>query len=660
MAWIDEALAANAGEILKTASKLARDGGASPGSAVTHEEIMKQVELTLELLVESPFGGSAALLDRWEALGRSLAERGMALSEVPNAADILKRAIWTVLEVSVGGGEVSLSDLVDSMMDVESVLSDCWFTTVRAYLGARDVEESASASRMEALYSLTELLAGESDRLQMFRTVADKVAGITGLARCTLLLFDESGRLKPATSNFADSMEHLKDLPESSLAALEGLVEGDRAAVLERDAGIPAELADILDRYQTPTVLVVPVRTDAKRHGIALLDQGRAGEFSKEQVELAVAAAGRAAITIEKSGLLQEMETRLKHMAAIGIVARTLPSHLDPKEQMRSLLEIATAMVRADRGIIMLPDEMFGRLEVVERTGPVRESGGDAALSALARASFESGEPVLLKPGEPEPGFEGLGLEDIACITAPLKVRDKTVGVIGVAAADGERYTEDDLELFENFAAQAAVSIENMQLYERLQDTYLGAIGSLAAAIEARDPYTVGHSARVTQYAVAIAEKMGLSADQVEELRLAGLLHDLGKIGVPDSILNKPGRLTEEEYSAIKMHPALSMRIIEPLPHLGNIIPIIYHHHEHYDGSGYTEGKSGDGIPLGARIISAADAFEAMTSDRPYRTALTREDAVAELRRNAGSQFDPEVVACFVGLLESTARKIPD
>jgi len=234
-------------------------------------------------------------------------------------------------------------------------------------------------------------------------------------------------------------------------------------------------------------------------------------------------------------------------------------------------------------------------------------------------------------------------------------VRDKAIGVISIGSSKvGERYSSDDIELFGNFAAQAAVALENTQLYERLQETYLGAIGSLVAAIEARDPYTVGHSARVTQYAVAIAESMELPSESVEELRLAGLLHDLGKIGVPDSILNKAGRLSEEEYSAIKMHPALSMRIIEPLPHLGNIIPIIYHHHERYDGNGYMDGKAGEKIPLGARIIAVADSYEAMTSDRPYRKALSREEAMTELSRNAGSQFDPEVVRHFLALLEGS------
>lgn len=656
MPWIDEALAANAGEILKTASRLILESGVSSGTAVTHDDVMKQAEMTLEGLVEPPSGPVAeALHDRWEAVGRGLAEREFALSEMPNATDMLKRSIWATLEKSVDKGDISLPDLVDAMMDVESVLSDCWFTMVRAYLGSRDVRATASTARLETLYSLTELLSAESDRFQMLRTMVDKVAGITGLARCTLLLFEEDGRLEPAASNFTDSMERLRRLPEGSLAALACLVEAGQPAVLERAGPVSEELAAVLEGYGTPTVLVVPLAGDDDRHGVLLLDQGRAGEFSDEQVELAAAAAGRAAVAIEKGGLLQEMETRLKHMAAIGIVARALPSYLDPKEQLHSLLEIATAIVKAKSGVIMMPEDMFGRLEVEERIGLEGGSDLDTALVEVSRAVYESGEPLLLKPGEEDPRFIGLG--KLACITAPLKVRDKTVGVIGVAAGDGERYTEDDLELFENFAAQAAVSIENTQLYERLQDTYLGAIGSLAAAIEARDPYTVGHSARVTQYAVAIAEKLDLPAEQVEELRLAGLLHDLGKIGVPDSILNKPGRLTEEEYSAIKMHPALSMRIIEPLPHLGSIIPIIYHHHEHFDGSGYTEGRAGEKIPLGARIISVADAFEAMTSDRPYRTALSREEAVAELRRNAGSQFDPGVVTAFIELLESTVGK---
>ena len=341
-------------------------------------------------------------------------------------------------------------------------------------------------------------------------------------------------------------------------------------------------------------------------------------------------------------------------MAAIGIVARSLTSHLDPKEQMESLLEMGCALVRADSGVVLLQEEMFDELEEQVSTGDTEWTRTEP-FEKMARWVTEHHEPLLCDEKDFRQMNVGADVDIEVGLMAPMLVRDKSIGIIAVGSSRGvEGYSKDDLEMFKNFAAQAAVSIENTQLYERLQDTYLGAIGSLAAAIEARDPYTVGHSARVTQYAVAIAESMGLNGDEVEEIRLAGLLHDLGKIGVPDNILNKPGRLSEEEYSAIKMHPALSMRIIEPLPQLGNIIPIIYHHNERYDGNGYIEGKAGEKIPLGARIIAVADSFEAMTSDRPYRSALSRGEAIAELVANSGSQFDPRVVDHFLKLLKQT------
>jgi HD-GYP domain-containing protein (c-di-GMP phosphodiesterase class II) len=659
MSWLSDELEASASEILETATRLAAEGGVTARSTITLDEFVKQTGMTLELLVEVMAGhGAAPLLERWEAIGRTCAEREAALSEIPNSTDFLKRAIWEVLKKAVDRGEVGFSELVDSMMEVESVLGDCRFALVHSYLGSRSVAESASTARLEAMYSLTELLSTESDEYQIYRTLVDRVAGVTGLVRCTLLIFDQESRLVPVASNFTDSIENLLMLRDDTLRALaESVADGD-PLVLERRADLEPDLAALLEIYHTPTLLLAPLKTDVRQYGVMLLDEAQAGEFSPEQVELAMAVANQAAAAIEKSSLLVEMETRLKHMAAIGIVARTLPSYLDPREQLDGMLEIATAIVKADRGMILLPDEMFDELKVAAKLGPEDWDAAGPSVMEVARWVYDNGQPVLFERTAEDPRFSAFQSGMEASVTAPLTVRDKSIGVISVGTARrGETYSNDDLELFSNFAAQAAISVENTQLYERLQDTYLGAIGSLAAAIEARDPYTVGHSARVTQYAVAIAEAMGLTQDQIEELRLAGLLHDLGKIGVPDRILNKPGMLTEEEYSAIKMHPALSMRIIEPLPQLGNIIPIIYHHHEHYDGSGYVDGKAGDKIPLGARIIAVADAFEAMTSDRPYRTALTREQAMSELRRNSGSQFDPQVVGHFIDLLEQTAQQ---
>ncbi len=651
MKWIAEALIENGDAVLREVARLAPENGTG---AVPAEEIVKQAELTLELMVDAlNTRHSAALFERWEAIGRSCSDKDLPMSDIPRTPDILKRATWTVLQGKVEAGEVKLSDLVDGMMVVESVLTDCWFMMVHAYLGSRDIKVAARTERMEALYALTEVLSNECDRSKMYRAIAEQVASITGLARCSLLLFDENKTLQPVAANYPDALDTLVACPADELSCLAAVLSLGGPVILEQGNN-PPEIEGLLARYAAPVALLVPLHSGEEDIGMLILDEMRNGQFTQEQMDLAISTASQAALAIEKSQLMAEMETRLKHMAAIGIVARSLTSPLSTEEQMQNLLEMGCALVRADSGIILKREEMFGRYE---REAVLGDAGWSRArgLEKLAEWASEHQEPVVWLSGKRDPRFPDIELRVEAAVVAPMLVRDRVVGVIAVGSTRaGEDYTRDELEMFKNFAAQAAVAIENTQLYERLQNTYLGAIGALAAAIEARDPYTVGHSARVTQYAVAIAESMGLSSEDIEEIRLAGLLHDLGKIGVPDHILNKPGRLSEEEYTAIKMHPALSMRIIEPLPHLGNIIPIIYHHHERYDGRGYMEGKSGETIPLGARIIAVADSFEAMTSDRPYRSALSRAEAINEIRINAGSQFDPEVVRHFLKLLEET------
>lgn len=652
MTWIADAITKHRSSILDDVEATLRD--ATP-SSFTAQELIDQAAWTLDLLITTLRDRSIdPLFTKWEAIGGACAQRDLSLEELPTTPDLLKRAIWRQLVPEVGSGAVEMNDLVDAMMEVEEILADCRYAAAKSYLETRDVATVARNERVEALYSLVEILSGKGDG-DSYTHIADKIASITGIPRCSILLADDEGLLRPSASNYVDALEMLKRCSHRLMQALsERLAGGAGPVVLEKDKG-SADLDALLGEYHTPLVLAVPMISGEKLVGVVLLDAQHDGEFTSKQVDLATACSSQAALAIEKSALLAEMESRLKQMAAIGVVARSLTTHLDPKEQLDSLLQMATTLMRADSGVFMLVEEMFGELKR-EASAGTTDWAADSAFIACARWVFDHTMITAWHKGESDDRFGDLPAPLTACLTAPLMVRDKAIGIISVASRKvGERFATDDMELFSNFSAQAAVALENTQLYERLQDTYLGAIGSLAAAIEARDPYTVGHSARVTQYAVAIAESMQLPSEEVEDLRLAGLLHDLGKIGVPDSILNKAGRLSDEEYSAIKMHPALSMRIIEPLPHLGNIIPIIYHHHERYDGNGYMDGKAGEKIPLGARIIAVADSYEAMTSDRPYRKALSREEAVAEIGRNAGSQFDPEVVKHFLALLEKTA-----
>jgi diguanylate cyclase (GGDEF)-like protein/putative nucleotidyltransferase with HDIG domain len=181
----------------------------------------------------------------------------------------------------------------------------------------------------------------------------------------------------------------------------------------------------------------------------------------------------------------------------------------------------------------------------------------------------------------------------------------------------------------------------------------LSAVYALVSAVEARDPYIYGHSRKVCTYAVALAEAIGLPPEDVSKISTAGLLHDIGKVGIPDKVLSKKGELNREDWEAIKAHPRLGANIVGNIPHLVPCVSSILHHHERWDGSGYPEGLKGEEIPLEARILAIADSFEAMTSARPYRPALSIEEIVKELRRCAGVQFDPNLIEVFIGLIEA-------
>ena len=182
----------------------------------------------------------------------------------------------------------------------------------------------------------------------------------------------------------------------------------------------------------------------------------------------------------------------------------------------------------------------------------------------------------------------------------------------------------------------------------RIRASFLSAVTALVYALEAKDEYTSGHSQRVAEVSVAIARELGLQRDNIEKIRLAGLIHDIGKIGMRESILNKPAGLTEEEFQHIKYHPEIGERILNPIVDDEEILMMVRHHHERYDGNGYPDRLSGEQIPLGARILTVADSYDAMTSERPYRKAMSVEFACAEVERFKGTQFDPRVADAFL------------
>ena len=239
-----------------------------------------------------------------------------------------------------------------------------------------------------------------------------------------------------------------------------------------------------------------------------------------------------------------------------------------------------------------------------------------------------------------------------ATIIEPIHSDGNVVGVLVAACKQGEDCSASsvDIKLLSATASQLGIFLENALLYEDLNATFLGTLEALTTSIDAKDKYTCGHSQRVALLTAQLAEAAGLDADQVDRFRIAGLVHDIGKIGVPEKVLLKKGDLTEEEFAAIRKHPEIGARILRDIPQMEDILGGVLHHHEKYDGGGYPHGISGEEIPLVARMISLADTFDAMSSSRTYRNALTRDSVLDEMKRVSGIQFDLTLSKLFFNL----------
>jgi putative nucleotidyltransferase with HDIG domain len=234
----------------------------------------------------------------------------------------------------------------------------------------------------------------------------------------------------------------------------------------------------------------------------------------------------------------------------------------------------------------------------------------------------------------------------------PLSTKGELVGFIIAGSKRSEQaYSQDDEVTLSTLANQTAVVIENARLYEDLESTFVQTVITLANAIDMRDTYTSSHSQQIAEWAAQTARLMGHTDQEIQAAYWGGLLHDIGKIGIPDSILNKPGKLNKDEWHIIKQHTIHGAKLVSSIKKLENIAPLIEYSHERYDGSGYPYGLAGDQIPIGARIIGVVDSYSAMRDERPYKKTISHEDAVDELKRNAGILFDPEVVTTFLYVL---------
>lgn len=263
-----------------------------------------------------------------------------------------------------------------------------------------------------------------------------------------------------------------------------------------------------------------------------------------------------------------------------------------------------------------------------------------SALYAFTREAAQSEAPVVRNDSDNLP--DGANLVNLAAL--PVAAQGDLRGVLLVANKRTGDFTDDDTDLLLSIGNHAGVALENNRLHCQLAESYISTIAVLADAIEAKDPYTRGHCESVAAVALDVARLLGWEGIELDNIRYAALLHDVGKIGIPDGVLLKPGRLLPEEYQMIQRHSLIGSDLVRRVPALEAIAPIILHHHERVDGSGYPDGQSGEEITMASRIIGVVDAFDAMTTPRPYRDPVSPQEALEELRRCAGGQFDSAVV----------------
>jgi len=370
---------------------------------------------------------------------------------------------------------------------------------------------------------------------------------------------------------------------------------------------------------------------------------------------------------------LQAENIRLREALTIYKVSEAIALSHDIERILDVVLRAAIDEVKADIATLHLRDPRSGhyeeRVKIVASNANPNNALPSPAFGVMTE-QFTSGVPIVAHGGKASRFFsENAAPADLASFVAvPLQVRGNMVGVLNVFSfTQGKKFDEGHRKMLAVLASRAASAIENARLYGELvasnedlvkanlslEEMFQQTVAGFAQALEESDLYTRGHSERVAVYSEVLARGLTLPDVEIRRIVQAGVMHDVGKIGVRYDMLNKPGKLTPEEIQVFRQHPEKGKRILEPVPCLHGLIDGCWCHHEWYDGGGYPRGLIGQNIPLVGRIVSIADAYDAMTSDRAYRRALSHEVAVGEIERCAGTQFDPELADAFVKLIEA-------
>ena len=516
---------------------------------------------------------------------------------------------------------------------------------------------------MTALKQVNHSFNSVRDLNKIYMRLVDNILNIlSGMQTCMLLEVDEINNefeykiIKGL--NIDSTIEEHKRVPIDSIIASKVYQTGE-SLILNETAKKPSTI-DTSEGGLPPTSTIdksfyMPVIVNGKVTAVVFGKNKLSGEdFSEDDLRLIEGIINETSIAIKNSITWQNLNSKVLELNTLHEIAKNLGTVLDINKLLEMILDhTAKVFGGVKTSSIILYDAETELLNVKLYKGeksnramkPIKSGEG------IAGKVFQRGEPIIINDMLTSSNDSVDSGSSSICV--PLKVKEKCLGVLSITdKLSGEPFDKSDLDMMVTLASQISISLNNAKLYEDLEASYLSAVRALANSIDAKDAYTMGHSERVAKYSVEIGKKLNLTEEESKNLYIGALLHDIGKIGISEAIINKTDKLTNEEYQQIKTHPSRGALIIEPAKFLKEKVPLIKYHHERYDGKGYPEGLKGEEIPLMARIICCADSFDAMTSKRAYRDTMPLDFAKNEMTRCSGTQFDPEIVKAFLEVLE--------
>ena len=349
-----------------------------------------------------------------------------------------------------------------------------------------------------------------------------------------------------------------------------------------------------------------------------------------------------------------DLEKAVEQLKKISEIGRILSSIVDPEELLKIITRTTADLLNTERAVLHINNNKNtpSTMQYLRGSGLESLEAFPYNLNSNFMELLSYGKPLFLPHADDSE-------QPVSHIGVPLRIKAQIIGAIIVEGkADGSYFTKEDMSLLTTLSNHAVVAIDNAWLYKSVKTNYFSTIQSLVNALEANDKFTKGHSERVRFLSLELGRHIGLDVKELEILEQASILHDIGKIGIESFILQKQGKLTDNEYSMIKAHPLIGEEILEPIDTLTEVRQTIIQHHERYDGKGYPYGLMGDELSLKARILSLVDTFDAMMSDRPYRKALTLQKIKQEVIDHSGTQFDPHVVESFIEILDLRGEDI--